>query len=117
MKADNAYEEEETPKSYGGMPPAYNRCACLCHLQAGIIHFAPCCGPLFSFRPKPFPRPFPGRHGTLNQCQVREYGEGVKKIGAKALWAMDPAKRPINVIGFFTGTLAGGEDEVIVVAA
>lgn len=41
----------------------------------------------------------------------------VKGIGAEGLWAMDPSKRPINIIGFFTGTLAGGEDEVIAIAA
>jgi hypothetical protein len=44
------------------------------------------------------------------------YGATTKSIGPEALWRMDPATRPINVLGFFTGTMAGGEDEVIAVA-
>jgi hypothetical protein len=59
---------------------------------------------------------------TLNACKKRNKGKGtagktVANLKPWQLWRMDPASRPINVLGFFTGTMAGGEDEVIVVAS
>lgn len=85
------------------LPVAHNGCACVCHRVPGVMHCFPCCAP--STRPAFEPGyGAPGKHT-------------VKGIGAEGLWAMDPAKRPIQPMGFFTGTLAGGEDEVIVIAA
>jgi hypothetical protein len=59
---------------------------------------------------------FPRGYGEYD-ASFDAYGATVKTLGPEALWRMDPATRPINVLGFLTGTMAGGEDEVIVVAA
>jgi len=53
--------------------------------------------------------------GDTEMGAAKRKAKGVHR-SPEQLWRTDPARRPINVLGIFTGTLAGGEDEVIAVA-